>query len=68
MNVLERAAEGEETDYVLQYKHAWITVNEFSVYITKTTEGMMLGVYAHGKEMEDPLETLHLSAEQLKEA
>jgi hypothetical protein len=42
-----------ETEYVLVDKSVWITVKGFSVYLTKTEEGMIVDVYAKNKENDE---------------
>lgn len=53
-NALKR--EGE-SDYVLRKKHdsVWITINNISVYVRRTDEGVAVDLYPKGDEMEDSM-------------
>jgi hypothetical protein len=39
-----------ENDYILKDQSVWITVKDFSVYITKTDEGVVCDLYVKGRE------------------
>lgn len=46
----------EEEDWTLAPRHnLWLTVDDFSVHIIRTGEGIVLDVYAKGCEMDDTL-------------
>lgn len=42
-------------DYVLEDESVWITVNNISVHIIKTDEGVVADLYPLGKEDENPM-------------
>lgn len=51
---------GEEpNDYVFppnpDYPSVWITVDNLSVYVVRTDEGVVVDIFGHGKEMDGPL-------------
>lgn len=50
----------EEEDWTLAPKHnLWLTVDNFSVHIVRTDEGIVVDVYAKGCEMDDTLATTY---------
>jgi hypothetical protein len=45
----------EESDYILKKDYAWITVENLSVQIKKTDEGVVVDIWPLGEEMGDPI-------------
>lgn len=47
----------EDSDYILNkdFRSAWVTVDNLSVYISRTDEGVVVDLYPHGDENNDPL-------------
>lgn len=52
---LRREGDSSETDYVLNddYSSCWVTVNNISVYIQKTDEGVAVDMWPKGLESAD---------------
>ncbi len=55
LGVLSR--DGEENDYILEEgaPSCWISVDNISVYVRRTDEGVAVDLYPIGLEMEDAL-------------
>ena len=56
--VLERLKGGENNDYVLRGNSAWIDVENLTVYLVKTDEGISIDVFPkrNGEtEIDDPI-------------
>jgi hypothetical protein len=51
----------DDQDYVLGPEgRCWITVGKLSVHLVKTDEGLVVDIYALGKETEEPLATTYV--------
>lgn len=45
------------SDYILNQNSCWITVNNLSLYIMQTGNGVAIDIYVLHREMEDPIAT-----------
>lgn len=47
------------SDYTLNddANSCWLTVNDLSIYILQTGDGVAIDIYRHYQEMEDPIAT-----------
>ena len=49
----------EENDYIFpedsEHGSIWVTVNNISVYIRRTDEGVVVDLFPHYRETEDPI-------------
>ena len=59
----------EDTDYELNedYKSCWITVNNISVYVLRTSDGVSVFLHPHGKETTPPIASTHATFSEAKE-
>jgi hypothetical protein len=44
----------DSNDYRLEGRSAWISVDDLSVYVHRTSEGVAVDIYARNNEAEDP--------------
>jgi hypothetical protein len=44
----------ESNDYRLEGRNAWISVDELSVYVHRTPEGVTVGIYRRNNEADAP--------------
>lgn len=42
-------------DYTLDGRFAWITVEDMSVFVHRTEEGVIVDIFPRGKEVDDPI-------------
>ena len=54
-------------DLVLQEEPIWITVENLSVYVHKTNEGVVVDIFPLGDEMEDPITSTYAFFNEGKE-
>lgn len=59
--VIEHAQSGEPHEFVMNGDRAWLTVGDYSLFITKDTnyEGLRVEAYRHGNESELPVDALY---------
>jgi len=57
------------TDYELNedYKSCWITVNNISVYVLRTSDGVSVDLLPHGKEDKPPIASTYATFSEAKE-
>jgi len=65
MNALDQES---RASYVLTGRYCWITVNNLSVYVTKTDEGVVVDIYTLNKEMAPPIASTWATFAEGKEA
>lgn len=67
-NALKKDSKENETDYTLNKKHesCWITVDSFSVYIKRETEGVLVDIY--DKERDEPVASTYAFVDEIEGA
>ena len=60
-------SELKDDDYVLTDGAAWFTVKGFAVRIHSTDEGVVIDVFADGKELESPVASTYAFDHELTE-
>jgi hypothetical protein len=65
---LIKEQDNSDTDYILNpdYPSCWITVDNVSVYIQRTDEGVIVDLYAKGQECGELLTSTYASFEEAK--
>ena len=57
-----------EGDYLLTHAGAWFTLKGFSIRLVGTDEGVVVNIYANGRELEDALATTQAFDSEIEEA
>lgn len=60
-------AEESESDYILNGESVWITVKGFSVLVKKTDEGVVVDIFAKGKENDDCITSTYAFDDEIGE-
>ena len=58
----------QEGDYLLTHSGAWFTLKGFSIRLVGTDEGVVVNIYANGRELEDALATTQAFDSEIEEA
>lgn len=53
-----------DADYILSEGSAWFTLKGFSIRVSETDDGMVVSVYARGREWNPPIADLRVSDEE----